>query len=51
MKDKKDAELELEHKTDESGESLLDEYYEQDRDDKHYMGYSIYTRTDDGCCC
>ena len=34
-----------------SGEELLDEYFSQDKDDKHYMGYSIYTRTDTGDCC
>lgn len=34
-----------------SGEELLKEYYEQDKDDKHHMGYSVYTRTDDGGCC
>ncbi len=35
-----------------SGEELLQEYFEQDTDDKHFMGYSVYTRTEgDGCCC
>ncbi len=34
-----------------TGEELLQEYYNQDKEDKHHMGYSIYTKTDDGCCC
>lgn len=34
-----------------TGEELLDEYFAQDKDDKHYMGYSIYTRTEGGDCC
>lgn len=34
-----------------SGEELLQEYFAQDKDDKHHMGYSVYTRTDNGGCC
>lgn len=34
-----------------TGEELLQEYFEQDKDDKHHMGYSIYTRTETGDCC
>lgn len=33
------------------GEELIREYFEQDKDDKHFMGYSVYTRTDSGDCC
>ena len=34
------------------GEELLQEYFNQDKDDKHHMGYSVYTKTDNsgGCC-
>ena len=32
------------------GEELLQEYFSQDKDDKHNMGYSVYTRTDGGDC-
>ena len=39
-------------KVDETGEELLEEYFNQDSDDKHHMGYSIYSRTENsGCCC
>ncbi|MCM1438915.1 MAG: hypothetical protein NC131_06855 [Roseburia sp.] len=38
-------------KTEQTGDELLREYIGQDKDDKHNMGYSVYTRTDDGCCC
>lgn len=49
MENKKVEELEKEET---SGEELLKEYFEQDKDDKHHMGYSIYTKTGgDGCCC
>lgn len=37
-----------------TGEDLLQEYFNQDKDDKHYMGYSVYSQTQtssDGCCC
>ena len=35
-----------------TGEELLEEYFGQDKDDKHHMVYSIYTRTESsGCCC
>lgn len=34
------------------GEELLREYYGQDKDDKHHMGYSVYAQdSSDGCCC
>ncbi len=34
------------------GEELLQTYFEQDKDDKHNMGYSVYGQTaNDGCCC
>ena len=42
---------EQEEKAERSGEELLQEYFSQDKEDKHHMGYSVYTRTDDGCCC
>ena len=39
-------------KVDKSGEELLEEYFEQDSDDKHHMGYGVYSRTESsGCCC
>ncbi len=41
----------LEHETDVSGEELLNEYYGQDNDDKHYMGYGVYGQTSGDCCC
>lgn len=50
MNEEKKEKLEQDNEAVESGEQLLGEYYEQDCDDKHYMGYSIYTRTDGGCC-
>lgn len=35
-----------------SGEELLQEYLEQDKDLTHNMGYSVYAQThSDGCCC
>lgn len=39
-------------KIEKSGEELLKEYFKQDKDDKHNMGYSVYGQTSggDGCC-
>lgn len=35
-----------------TGEDLLQEYFNQDKDDKHNMGYGVYGQTaSDGCCC
>jgi hypothetical protein len=49
MEEKKNLEQEKEER---SGEELLREYYGQDKDDKHYMGYDVYGVThNDGCCC
>ena len=47
MEQKKDEQEKIER----SGEELLQEYFSQDKEDKHYMGYSVYTRTDNDCCC
>ena len=33
------------------GEKLLEEYFEQDKDDKHNMGYGVYGQTTGGDCC
>lgn len=36
-----------------SGEELLQQYHNQDKDDKHEMGYSVYgvTSSSGDCCC
>jgi len=33
-----------------NGEALLNQYNEQG-DNNHEMGYSVYAQTDPGCCC
>lgn len=40
-------------KTERTGEDLLQEYYKQDKDIKHYMGktYYVETHSDNGDCC
>ncbi|MCM1438916.1 MAG: hypothetical protein NC131_06860 [Roseburia sp.] len=43
---------ELTEKKELSGDELLKEYFGQDKQDKHNMGYSVYGQTaSDGCCC
>ena len=34
-----------------SGEELLQEYFSQDKDDKHNMGYGVYGQTSNSSCC
>lgn len=51
MNEDKKIKHDVDKETETSGEQLLNEYQEQDVDDKHYMGYSVYTRTDSGGCC
>lgn len=45
-------EIEKEERKEMQGEDFLQEYFEQDKDDKHNMGYGVYGQTtNDGCCC
>lgn len=49
-KENRNKACELDNEAEESGEQLLNEYHKQDKDDKHYMGYSVYGQTDNSCC-
>ena len=51
MNNESKEKLDKEQEKAESGDQLLNEYHKQDRDDKHYMGYSVYTQTSGGGCC
>lgn len=52
MEEDKNMRRDLEGEADVSGEQLLGEYYSQDVDDKHYMGYGVYGQTaGSDCCC
>ena len=47
----KEPNLEKNVPSEETGEELLQEYFEQDKDDKHNMGYGVYGQTSGGDCC
>ena len=47
----KEQDPKKQEQSEKTGEDLLQEYFEQDKDDKHQMGYGVYGQTSGGDCC